>query len=222
MSKSNIVETISATGEINSYNEYQSLEIGKIAKALSIAQGEMSGVKKNQVNPFHKNQYADLHSCLEACRKLLSKNEIALIQTNEICTEGVIVVTKLVHSSGQWFGGKLFVPLSKKDAQGVGSAITYARRYALTSMVGIAQADDDGNSISIDAPKVSKSQPKSNVLMATKSQTDTIASMLNSGMFDDSVKDKGLKKLKSGTMTKAQASAWITKNSPQAYNGTKS
>jgi len=213
------------TGEVVNDNS-QSVEIGKIAKSLAQAQGQMSGVKKNQVNPFHKNQYADLNSCLDACRELLSKNEIALIQTNEICTDGVIVVTKLVHSSGQWFSGKLFIPLTKKDAQGVGSAITYGRRYALTSMVGIAQADDDGNSISVNTSKPSGAQmstgKKTQIEMASSKQIDTISDMLNNGQFDDDVKKKGLRKLKSGTMTKAQASAWISKNSTKAFNGTSS
>ncbi|HID70727.1 MAG TPA: hypothetical protein EYP35_09805 [Desulfobacterales bacterium] len=126
-------------------NESRSPEIGKLALALSIAQGEITGARKESKNPFFKSTYADLASCWDCCRSSLSKNKLAVIQTTKPSEHGVIIVTTLVHESGQWIKGELLVDPVKKDPQGLGSAITYGRRYSLCAMVGIAQVDDDGN-----------------------------------------------------------------------------
>lgn len=119
--------------------------IGKLAGALAKAQGEIMNAHKSESNPFFKSKYADLKSCWDACRDALSKNEIAVIQMPEANSKKVTVKTILAHSSGEYLENYLDMPLAKSDAHGVGSAITYARRYALVCMVGIAPEDDDGN-----------------------------------------------------------------------------
>jgi len=129
----------------NSISDTRSSEIGKLALALSQAQGEITGAQKNKKNPFFKSDYADLASCWDACRQPLAAHKLAVIQTTKQADNGVIVVTTLVHESGQWMAGELFLKPVKNDPQGLGSALTYGRRYALSAIVGLAQSDDDGN-----------------------------------------------------------------------------
>ncbi len=127
-------------------SEDQSATIGALAKALSLAQGVMSGAKKDRENPAFRSKYADLAAVWDACREALSKNGLAIIQTTEPQgLEGVCVVTTLIHESGEWVRGRLFMPVTKRDAHGFGSAITYARRFALAAVAGISPEDDDAN-----------------------------------------------------------------------------
>ena len=129
-------------------DEWKSPEIDKLAEALAKAQSEMEGAKKESVNPFFKSNYADLHAVITAAFPHLSKHGLSVSQGNEMIMGAVCVTTTLMHSSGQWLRSKVKLPLSKKDAQGVGAAITYGRRYGLSAIVGIAQYDDDAQSIS--------------------------------------------------------------------------
>lgn len=130
--------------------EWKSNKIDKLAAALSKAQAEIKGAKKNSVNPFFKSDYADLDTVIKSCFPQLTANGLSIIQGNDTCDKGSFyVTTMLLHESGQWIKSKLKMPITKKDAQGVGATITYARRFALSAMVGIAQTDDDGNSIQI-------------------------------------------------------------------------
>ena len=124
-----------------------SKDISKLAGALAKAQGMMGGVAKGKVNPFYKSKYADISDCLDACLPALSKNGLAVSQGNRFCGEhGYYITTMLLHESGQWLKSEIRIPLTnKKDAQEIGSACTYGRRYGLTAMVGLAQQDDDGN-----------------------------------------------------------------------------
>ena len=128
-------------------DEWKSPEIDKLAEALAKAQSEMEGAKKESTNPFFKSSYADLHAVIKSSFPFLTKHGLSISQGNEIIPKAVCVTTTLMHSSGQWIRSKVKLPLAKVDAQGVGSAITYGRRYGLSSMVGIAQYDDDANSI---------------------------------------------------------------------------
>lgn len=122
----------------------QSNELNELALALSKAQGKITGALKDSSNPFYKSKYADLASVWEACREHLSANGIAVLQTNGNSEERVTVTTLLVHSSGQWVRGTCSAKPAKDDAQGIGSVITYLRRYGLAAIVGVAQVDDDG------------------------------------------------------------------------------
>ncbi len=116
-------------------------EIGKLAAALAKAQADMSGAKKNSRNPHFKSFFADLASVREACMPSLSKNAIALIQR----VNGREVQTILAHSSGEWMASSTPIIVQKGcNPQQYGSAVTYARRYSLMAMVGLAPEDDDG------------------------------------------------------------------------------
>lgn len=147
-------------------------QINELAAALSKAQGEIDGAVKDTVNGFFKNKYADLSSVWAACRKQLSANGISIIQSPEESESGIAVETMMMHSSGQWARGRYSMPVSKLDAQAVGSAITYARRYALAAMVGVAPEDDDGNAAAKTAAK--KSDPSDVPTEAKKILTSTM------------------------------------------------
>ena len=122
-----------------------SQEVGALGAALSKAQGEMGNAKKGQVNPFFKSTYADLASVWSVCREPLSNNELSVIQATDVKEDDRILLrTVLLHSSGQWVSSNYPINPVKPDPQGIGSAITYARRYALMAMIGIAPEDDDG------------------------------------------------------------------------------
>jgi len=110
---------------------------------LSKAQASITGALKDSANPFFKSKYADLASCWDACRKQLTDNGLSVIQTTDIVADTVVVRTTLAHSSGQWISGILPVKSKDDSPQAQGSGITYARRYALAAMVGLAQIDDD-------------------------------------------------------------------------------
>lgn len=120
-------------------------QINELAKALAAAQGEMSGAIKDSKNPHFKSSYADLASCMDSVREQLSKHGLSYSQTPEPNEAGrVVLCTTLMHSSGQWIRGRVSIRPVKDDPQGYGSALTYARRYGLCAIVGIAQVDDDG------------------------------------------------------------------------------
>jgi len=124
-------------------------QINELAAALAKAQGQIQGAVKDSTNPAFKSRYADLASVWDACRVALSLNGLAVVQGPALADRGVSVTTRLLHSSGQWAESTLILPMDKATAQGAGSAITYARRYALAAMVGVApDDDDDGNAAS--------------------------------------------------------------------------
>lgn len=120
-----------------------------IASALVKAQKAFGPALKTNTNPHFRSKYADLSACVEAVIDALNSNGIALIQQTHECQDGVMVETVFVHESGETLSsGKLHVPATKHDAQGYGSALTYARRYSLMAACGIAPEDDDGNAAS--------------------------------------------------------------------------
>jgi cellobiose-specific phosphotransferase system component IIA len=124
--------------------------IASLAKALSLAQGEMKAAAMNAVNPFLKNKYADLGSVIEAARPVLVKNGLSFTQLVYRDETGIGVETVLMHASGEWISSRLSVEVGeergKSTAQVAGSVITYLRRYALSAILGIyADEDTDGN-----------------------------------------------------------------------------
>ncbi len=118
--------------------------INEISKAMANAQGEMEPALKSSKNPFFKSNYADLAAIMESIKVPLKKNDLSIWQdviTNE---KGISVCTMVSHSSGQWIEfGPLEISLAKRDAQSVGSAITYAKRYSLSAAVGVVSDNDD-------------------------------------------------------------------------------
>jgi hypothetical protein len=119
--------------------------------ALVQAQSEISAAVKDSTNPHFKSKYADLSSVVSAIKPALSKHGLGFVQVFREASGGVIIETIIIHESGEQFPcGPLFVPASKQDAQGYGSAITYTRRYSLQTAVGLPSEDDDGNGASKD------------------------------------------------------------------------
>lgn len=150
----------------------QTPEIGELVKALAVAQGKITGALKDSANPFFKSKYADLASVWDACRGPLSDNGIAVIQQTTADDSGVFVITTLAHESGQWMRSALRLHPKDDTPQGIGSAITYGRRYALASAVGVAQVDDDGNAASGRDDK-EEAQPKWRAADTRKATADS-------------------------------------------------
>ena len=133
-------------------NQMKSDSTAKLFEALSKAQMEITGAAKTKKNPHFKSDYADLNSTWEACREPLSQNGLTILQTMEQVGEKFVLVTTLGHISGDWIKSVLPLINTKMDMQGLGSALTYARRYGLAAMCGVCPADDDGNaSIYVDS-----------------------------------------------------------------------
>lgn len=124
----------------------RSESISKLALALAKAQAQMKGAVKDSQNPFFKSNYADLESVWDACRKPLTDNELSVIQIPSGGKDALSVVTLLMHSSGEFISGELSLNPKALDPQGIGSALTYGRRYALAAFAGVYQTDDDGES----------------------------------------------------------------------------
>lgn len=125
--------------------------ITTIAKSLVKAQKEMEGAKKGAKNPFFKSKYADYNAVLEACKSSLNDEGITILQPHKMVIDGdqqvAFVETILLHESGEFISSETKIEVSKKnDPQSLGSAITYARRYGLQSLVALPSEDDDGES----------------------------------------------------------------------------
>jgi hypothetical protein len=138
--------------------------IAELAKALSSAQGEMKGAHKDSENPFFKSKYADLASVWEAIRAPFAKHGLSVVQTTSEGDKGLMLHTTLIHLSGQFISSGMLVKPVKQDPQGLGSALSYSRRYALSAIAGVYQDDDDAN---LASNKSSSEKPE---LSQTKAQ----------------------------------------------------
>jgi hypothetical protein len=123
----------------------KSEHINELATALAKAQGEMKGAHKDSENPFFKSKYADLAAVWEAIRGPFAKHGLSIVQTTSEGEKGLMLHTTLLHSSGQYISGGMIVKPVKQDPQGLGSALSYSRRYALSAIAGVYQNDDDAN-----------------------------------------------------------------------------
>jgi len=138
------METISLRSET-------SPTIGALAAALAKAQGAMKFASKDSTNPHFKSKYADLAAVWEAIREPLSANGLAIFQNPSSDANGIILETILMHASGEFIRSTCWMPVAQKTAQAYGSATTYARRYSLAAVAGVAADDDDGNAASVPA-----------------------------------------------------------------------
>ena len=117
--------------------------VNELFTALSKAQGEFRLVKKSANNPFFKSKYADLASFIMDVREVLRNNDLCVTQTTISLNGNTFLVTTLGHKSGQWIQGTMPIVCSKNTPQEFGSSLTYARRYAFTSIINICGGDDD-------------------------------------------------------------------------------
>jgi hypothetical protein len=133
-----------------------------IAAALARAQMNMGKALKQSANPAFRSKYADLGNVMDACLPALNEAGIALIQPTGEDAHGRFVETILIHGeSGESLSCRVPLIVAKNDMQGYGSAVTYARRYGLMAMAGIAPEDDDGNAAAKAPPKDEPKKPMS-------------------------------------------------------------
>jgi hypothetical protein len=137
----------SSTYFINGRSTMKTSEsIDKLASALLKAQQAIRFAAKDSKNPHFKNSYADLESVIDAIKAPLNDNGIVFLQLPSPSDDGKLhLTTRLMHESGQWMEDTAVAPLPKQDPQGFGSTLTYLRRYSLSAVTGLYQADDDGN-----------------------------------------------------------------------------
>ena len=132
----------------------KSESIKELAAALAKFQGEVNNPSNTATNPFFKSKYAPLSEVINVTRPILSKNGLSVVQAPSTDGDSVTITTILMHESGEWIESPaLTLKMDKVTAQGAGSAITYARRYAISAILGISsEDDDDGNGAEPDEP----------------------------------------------------------------------
>jgi hypothetical protein len=142
--------------------------IAELATALAKAQGQIDDASKGSENPYFKSKYADLAAVRAVIREPLATNDLAIIQAPRVVQGGAEVETMLVHKSGEFMSETLFMPAGKADPHGYASAITYARRIGIMSLLALASYDDDGNTAvdSVKSQPVQKAKPSADVMAA--------------------------------------------------------
>lgn len=138
--------------------------IAQLAEALSKAQGQIDDATKTGINPHFRSKYADLAAVRSVIREPLAVNDISVIQAPRTLDGEVEVETMLLHKSGEYISETLRLPVGKWDAHGIGSGISYARRYGLMSILALAADDDDGNA----AVEKSPSRPAGTIFRPNK------------------------------------------------------
>ena len=157
----------------------------KVSAAFVKAQAEIEKASKDKINPHFRSKYADLGAVVDAIKPALEKHGLAFLQKFHENPDGIAVETIIIHESGESFSnGVLSVPATKRDAQGYGSACTYARRYSLQAAFGVAPEDDDGNAAS--QPKREQQAPAKPSLTPanTKHWDSAKAAYLRDGNLD--------------------------------------
>ena len=153
--------------------EYNSEDISEIVKALINVQRQLQPATKDANTPFTKSKYATLNSVMDSCRDALLSNGIWLCQYPVPAEPGYLgLITKLTHAeSGQWQSSLAVVPLPKADPQGLGISMTYMRRYALSSMLGIVTEEDTDEEFNSD--KLNRPQRQKNAVNAPQRDKTT-------------------------------------------------
>lgn len=210
-------------------------KINELATAMAKFQAEVKPALKGSTNPYFKSKYADLQSCWDAAREALTKNGLSVIQGGPPYLvlpanngEVVTVCTRLLHSSGQWIESSLTMKPAKADPQGIGSAVTYARRYALAAILGlVADEDDDGNAAThaeaknslpagaVAVPKLITQDQFNTLKLADPSLVDRILKKYGAVSIDELTADqaaKGLAFIASETAKKEAAKAAQSKD----------
>ena len=148
-------------------------DLDALATALASFQSTFKNPPKNKTNPFFNSTYVDLADALDVVRKGLSEQGLSFIQLTSAGEDRVILHTRLLHVTGQWIEGTY--PVTKlAKAQEMGSALTYARRYALFALVGIAGEDDDDGNVATHGDKKPDAVVAKAVAKATEKQMATI------------------------------------------------
>lgn len=150
----------------------------ELFSAYAKAFPEIEGALKDSINPHFKSKYADLTSTMMAVKPALAKYGLSFVQISHIVEGGACAETLIMHTSGESLScGKFYAPATKQDAQGYGSAMTYARRYSLSAAFGVCPEDDDGNAASA-APA------KQNLQKITASQVEELRAVIDASKYD--------------------------------------
>lgn len=171
----------------------KSESISALAAALVKAQAKIEGAAKTSTNPHFRSKYADLSSVVEAIKKPVTDAGLAWTQIiHDDAENAAKVETVILHSSGEWLScGAISVPVSKADAQGYGSALTYARRYSLSSAFGVAPEDDDGNAAAAAKPITPTAGAREQLNPEQVAKVDKVVGemldWINSGSLGDAV-----------------------------------
>ncbi|CAB5220033.1 Essential recombination function protein [uncultured Caudovirales phage] len=180
-------------------NTSESIEL--IATALAKAQGEVANPVFNKTNPHFKSSYADLSSVLNAVRPILSKNGISIMQLTNLEESGLVLYTRLTHSSGQWVQSVYPVTASGKH-QEIAASLTYAKRLSLSAIVGVSGEDDDDGNAANTVPVTAKGSPKPKIEASKLTEEQSMETMDGILVELDECK------------TKEDLQAWAAKNSP--------
>lgn len=160
-----------------------------LAAALAKAQGEVGSVKKDAANDFLESSYSTLDAVIKAIKGPLAKNSLSYTQTPLMQDGWIGVTTRLMHSGGQWVEGDSLVPLTKSTPQTVGASLTYARRYGLLAITGVASEDDDGQSIEAEVQIALINNEQAAVIEGLMMQLDdggaSFLKFANLGAIDD-------------------------------------
>lgn len=158
-------------------------QINELAGALAKAQSDIGAARKDATNPHFKSQYATLASVWAAWQEVGPKNGLAVVQAVGSEDGASVVTTRLVHTSGQWVESEIRLRLSKDDMQGLGSSITYARRFSLMAVAGIAPADDDDGNAAVESG--AKAAPKAKAKEAAGNAKENAARTFVQQVIDE-------------------------------------
>lgn len=134
--------------------------VSNIFKAIIQAQSEFTPAVKDATNPHFRSKYANFDSIVDTIKPVLAKNGLAFIQPTKDIDGKLFIITRIIHGSGEWIESLYPVNPVKNDPQGYGSALTYARRYSLSSLLGITSDEDDDGNKSSYSPSSSYKPPQ--------------------------------------------------------------
>lgn len=166
-------------------------ETTDLFKALHKAQQAMGSVKRDTPNPFYKSKYATLESVMAACKEPLNENGIVITQAPAFSEdEGLEIITQLTHAeSGQFMRSTLGMPVTKADAQGIGSATTYACRYSLMALLALPPTDDDAEGA---VGRNSSTRKKSSAQAKKDGDWDALLDQMHEQTTPDNLKQWGM------------------------------
>jgi hypothetical protein len=195
-------------------------QIDQISKAMSIAQGEMKPASKSTVNPFFKSTYSTISQIMEVIRDPMAKNHLCIFQDVISTDNNLSIYTRICHASGQWLEfGPLVITLLKKDAQSIGSACSYGKRYALTAAIGVVseEEDDDGEKSMVGYEREKqKNKPKEPTKIEVN-KTNVAETPSSLGSIDKVMWDE-LKQLIESCDSDFQTNLWVYLNSIKVFD----
>ena len=141
--------------------------IGAIAPALIKAQSQMQGITKEGKNPAFKSKYVTLDSILDTLRPILTSNGLMLTQgsSKPETLQAVTVESRIIHASGEWISTTVTIPVTKPDAHGLGSALTYGRRYSVSALLAISADEDDDANGAVTPQESFRRGPQGNIVI---------------------------------------------------------